>query len=114
MKNSINKSLEQAIIFWYDNSLDVMDYVLLIPDDCNEFSQSVIKVFIAKLGDRSGKIIKGRQTQLLIDMYSLYAFTDKIIIGSFNEPNGRKLHNLINSGIATEEELINDVIFGGM
>ncbi|MDR3165269.1 MAG: hypothetical protein LBU13_06795 [Synergistaceae bacterium] len=47
-------------------------------------------------------------------MYSLYEFSDKVIIGSFDEPHGRKLRNLLDSGIATEETLIDDVILGAM
>jgi hypothetical protein len=36
-------------------------------------------------------------------IYSLYAFTDKLIIGSFDLPHGRKLRNFLDSGIATED-----------
>jgi len=70
--------------------------------------------FNAKLGDRRGMVIEGRQAERLLDLYSLYAFTDKLIIGSFDLPRGRKLRNLLDSGTATEDELINDVILGAM
>ncbi|MDR2089459.1 MAG: hypothetical protein LBP73_08900 [Clostridiales Family XIII bacterium] len=49
-----------------------------------------------------------------MELYSLYAFTDKLIVGSFDLPHGRKLRNLLDAGLATEEELINDVILGAM
>jgi hypothetical protein len=50
----------------------------------------------------------------ILTLYSLYAFIDRLIIGSFDLPPGRKLRKLIDTGIATEEELIHDVILGAM
>jgi hypothetical protein len=38
----------------------------------------------------------------------------EIIIGSLDFPPGRKLRNLLYSGVATAAELINDVILGSV
>ena len=103
----------QAIAFWQDNCLEDVDYVLLLPEnETADFASLVDKAFCLKLGSRSGKIIRCKHTDKMIDLYSLYAFTDKLIIGSLDLPHGRKLRNLLDSGIATEDELINDVILG--
>ena len=60
--------------------------------------------------ERKWMILEGKDAQEILALYSLYAFTDKLIIGSFDLPHGRKLRNLLDSGVATEDELINDVI----
>lgn len=90
--------------------LEKYDFVLLLPND-NELIRSMYET---KLSGRKGIILEGEEAQQLLSLYSLYEFSDKIIIGSFNEPYGRKLYNLIDCGIATKEELINDVILGVM
>ena len=107
-------SIERAVAFWRCSLFDSMDYVLLLPSMDDRVSDLIISAFNDKLNGRSGTIIQGKQAMELIGLYSVYAFTDKVIVGSFREPHGRKLLNLLNSGIATEEELINDVILGAM
>ena len=94
--------------------VDHFDFVLLLPHDSGCLNAKISATFIAKLGTRCGVIIEGQQAEELLNLYSLYAFTDKLIIGSFSLPHGRKLRNLLDSGIATEEELVNDVILGAM
>jgi hypothetical protein len=91
-----------------------MNYFLILPHDDKNLNSKLRVAFDAKLKGRRGVILQGEQANDLLALYSLYAFTDKLIIGSFDLPRGRKLRNLLDSGIATEEELINDVIFGGM
>ena len=94
--------------------LDSFDYILLLPHDDFRMNSMLRSAFAAKLDGRRGIIIDDERARLLIELYSLYAFTDKLIIGSFDLPYGRKLRNLLYSGGATEEELISDVILGGM
>jgi hypothetical protein len=94
----------------YKILLETYDFVLLLPND-NKFIRSK---FETKLSNRKGMILEGEEAQQLLLLYSLYEFSDKIIVGSFSEPYGQKLNNLIDCGIATEEELINDVILGVM
>lgn len=82
------------------------DFVLLLPNP----SEGIASAFKRKLGHCKGMIIEGEAARQILALYSLYEFSDKIIIGSFDEPYGRKLRNLLNSGVATEEELINEAI----
>jgi hypothetical protein len=96
------------------NALNVVDYILLLPNGAPRLNDRLRAIFTAKLGDRRGIIIEGTQTDELLALYSFYAFTDKLIFGSFDLPQGRKLRNLLDSGIATEEELVRDVILGAM
>lgn len=112
--DTLDKQIEQAVALWQGKYLDSADFVLLLPHTNTHFNALLRSAFTFKLGDRCGVVIKGKQADKLLLFYSLYAFTDKLIIGSFDLPNGRKLHNLIDSGIATESELINDVILGAM
>ena len=97
------------------NIFQSIDYVLLLPHN-NDISmnEKLKSAFALKLSNRCGTIIEGEQAEEILKLYSLYAFTDKLIIGSFDLPYGRKLRNLLDSGIATKDELINDVILGMM
>jgi hypothetical protein len=46
----------------------------------------------------------------IVSLYSMYEFTDKLIVCSFDVPHGRKLRNLLDSGVATMDTLIDSVI----
>ena len=107
-------AIKKALTIWQNKNLNNADYILLLPHDDMEFNDRVRTSFIAKLNNRTGIVIEGPEARMLLTLYSLYAFTDKIIIGSFSEPHGRKLFNLLTSRIAAQEELINDVILGAM
>ena len=113
MAESGNHSLSSAKSWQVIAQVDA-DYILLLPHDNPQLNSYIRSTFITKLGHREGVIIEGVQANEMLELYSLYAFTDKIIIGSFDLPHGRKLRNLLDSGIATEEELIYDVILGAM
>lgn len=93
-----------------DRILNNNDFVLILPVKYNKVKLS----FSTKLGDRRGVVIEGELAVQLLSLYSRYDFTDKLIIGSLDYPHGRKLRNLLESGISTEDELINDVILGAM
>jgi hypothetical protein len=94
--------------------IENFDYVLVLPDGDSRVNNYIRSAFGAKLGNRCGVVVEGQEAEDLLALYSLYAFTDKLIIGSLDLPPGRRLRNLLQSGIATEEELIDDVILGAM
>ena len=104
-----------ARTFWLENGIDSNDFVLLLPQGGDDRLNAKLRTaFDAKLGKRRGMVIDEAQAESLLALYSLYAFTGKLIIGSFDLPYGRKLRNLLDSEIATEDELINDVILVAM
>jgi hypothetical protein len=105
---------DKAREYWLTGNLDRYDFVLILPCQDSRLNALVREAFTGKLGGRRGIVIEGEGIEELSALYSLYAFTGKLIIGSFDEPCGRKLRNLLDCGIATEEELINDVILGAM
>lgn len=92
--------------YWLGNNLYSYDFVLLLPDS----NEKIRTAFIAKLKGRRGCVITGKEAEQLVKLYSLYEFSGNIIIGSFDEPYGRKLRNIP----ATEEIIIDDVILGAM
>ncbi len=94
--------------------LENTDFILALPQKDTRINMKIQDTFNKKLGGRNGLVIKGEEAEELLTLYSLYAFTDKLIIGSFDHPCGRKLRNLLDSGVATENEIINDVILGAM
>ena len=109
-----SRLVERAQAIWSVNDLDAVDYVLLLPHEDLRLNTALRADFAEKLGSRRGMVIDGERAESLLELYSLYEFTGKLIIGSFDLPYGRKLRNLLNSGVATEEELISDVILGAM
>lgn len=98
----------------YEDILSKVDLILLLVTADIEFNEKLCTTFTDRLDGRRAVIIKGKQAEDLLYLYSLYAFTDKLIIGSLDLPYGRKLRNLLDSKIATEDEIINDIILGGM
>ena len=91
-----------------------VDYVLVLPHENDCFNEQCRTAFQGKLGKKRGVVIEGADAREMLALYSLYAFTDKIIIGSFCLPHGRKLYHFIESGIADVDYLINDVILGAL
>jgi len=97
-----------------DNNIYSFDFVLVLPESNAELNKKIEAAFFAKLNGRKGYMAKGKEAQEILDLYSLYEFSNNIIIGSFDKPYGRKLQNMFNCKIASEETLINDVILGDM
>lgn len=96
------------------NNIYSYDFVLVLPEANAELNGKIETAFIAKLNGRKGYIANEAETKEILDLYSLYEFSNNIIIGSFDKPYGRKLQNMLNCQIASEETLINDVILGAM
>jgi len=92
--------------YWLANSLYEYDFVLLLP----RTDEKIKAAFTAKLKERRGRIITGKEADLLIALYSLYEFSGNIIVGSFDAPYGRKLRNIP----ADEDTIIDKIILGGM
>ena len=109
---NICNHIKKALDVWHGNSFDELDYVLLLPHNDERLNAIMRAAFNVWLHHKLGAVVEGRQASSLLALYSLYAFTDKVIVGSFDLPHGRKLRNLLDCGIASEEELINDVILG--
>jgi hypothetical protein len=112
--NSLIQATSAAREYWHSHNLDSFSFILLLLGKDKEMNVRIRAAFYKKLSRRTGIAIEGAEVNNLFSIYSLYAFTDKLIIGSFDLPHGRKLRNLLDSGIATEDELINDVILGAM
>jgi len=109
-----NEIVNKARKYWLDEKLDEYGFVLLLPGTDDALNERIKTAFEAKLCGAAGISIHSESARLLTSLYSLYNFSDKVLIGSFDEPYGRKLRNLIDSGVAMEDELINDVILGVM
>ena len=105
---------KEAHAYWHEHGLGRFDHILLLPGNDTALNGRIRCAFEAKLCGRTGAVVEGDAARSLVALYSLYAFTDKIIIGSFDLPYGRKLGNLLYCGAADEEDLINDVILGGL
>lgn len=135
MDNLIEQA-EKARQFFLSNSLDEYDHVLLLPERdeklnnimCSAFERKLMVISEANSGRTPKAVVLTRTLpdestyfdtrtvsdeiiDSLLTLYGMYEFTDKLIIGSFDLPYGRKLRNLLNSEIASETELINTVLF---
>ncbi len=98
--------IRSAQNYWLANSLYEYDFVLLLP----RTDEKIKAAFTAKLNGRSGCVVTGEEAERLVLLYSLYEFSGNIIVGSFDEPYGRKLRNIP----ADEKIIIDKVILGGM
>lgn len=107
-------SISRARTYWLSNNLDSYDFVLLLSADDAAINVRFHTVFEQKLNGRRGAVIEGEAAQELLQLYEMYEFSSKIIIGSFDAPYGRKLRNLIACRVANEDVLINDVILGAL
>jgi hypothetical protein len=58
-------------------------------------------------------IISGDDYDNLMMLYSMYEFSNKVVILAFDDPPGRKLRHLLDGGVATMKEII-DVIVSPM
>jgi hypothetical protein len=106
----VKYAVEHLRMFRPEDVLFNCEFILVL----HNYNECIHSSFIHKLGNRNGVVIQGEEALQILSLYSLYEFSDKVIIGSFDEPHGRKLRNLLDSGIATEETLIDDVILGAM
>lgn len=122
---------EQGRQYWMDNELDQYEDILLLPHTDEALADVMLVAFEAMLSDKGGTkaavlsrvktdardmydifSISGKQTENLLALYTLYEFTDKLIIGSFDLPYGRKLTNLLDCHIADTDKLALAAIFG--
>ncbi|MDR1194543.1 MAG: hypothetical protein LBK98_10355 [Peptococcaceae bacterium] len=108
--------VDAAREYWLYREIDTFDAVLLLPDSDEAWNARLEAAFAAKLRwrGRRGTVIRGEDARRLLALYSLYEFTDKLIIGSLDAPPGRKLRNLLDSGVASAGTLIDDVILGSL
>ena len=113
-KNEAEKLFFDNFIKNWNTEWKENDFILLLPENDEEFNRELRQLFSEKLGGRKGLIVERADALAMIKMYSLYAFTNKLIIGSFRIPHGRKLYHLLETGIATREALLNDVLLGSM
>lgn len=141
LEQSINEAWEGRKL-WLDLAerykLGDGDYVVLMPSDdrdCNYYSLLYLDEFLnrirgkrayiltwddcvkrnaAHFSDRIGEVIDfpRRSAELLMRFYSLYSFTDKLIIASLDEPDGRSGRKLIGRKGLTVEEIVAIGIYG--
>ena len=116
--------------FWLDSSLDKYDYVLLLPHDDYNLNIHILQKLDSKLSTMPASpyiailsrmeiknepnyefiIVSNEMIECIISLFNLYKFTNKLIIGSFDLPYGRKLRNLLDAGLSTEGELIDIIL----
>jgi len=104
------ETVNRARSYWIYNNLCEYDFVLLLP----VMNEKIKASFLSKLNGRRGHVITGKEAEELVELYSLYEFSGNVIVGSFDEPYGRKLRNILENKMATEEAVIDNIILGGM
>jgi hypothetical protein len=112
--DTLFKQVDSYRKLWLAQKLDDYDFVLLLPAADKKRNAKIRAAFERKLGGRRGAVIESEAARDLVRLYELYEYSGSVIIGSFDEPYGRKLRNLLDCGIADEETLINDVILGAL
>lgn len=132
---NMDKSLEAAARgreYWLERRLDEYDTVLLLPHADAELNALLLQSLRTRLTQGGAvraavlaveavevsplydvEIISGELARCILSLYTLYAYTDKLIVGSFTWPAGRKLNNLLQSGVATAQALADTVVSVG-
>jgi hypothetical protein len=113
----IRKDLfNNAVDFLNNTAIDTA--ILLLPHDSelinNAFIEAVnqSKMKFTVLSPFDVRVMSGTESykiseemsEILLKLYSLYRFTDRLIIGSLEYPNGQKLGNLVNNCMITLKE----------
>ena len=118
--------------YWLERRLDDYDVILLLPHRDADLNGLMLQGLQTRL-ERSGtmrtvvlavdsveqnpryivEMISDDMAECIVTLYSMYAFTDRLIVGSFTLPPGRKLQNLLDSGVATASALADTVVFAG-
>lgn len=126
---------EKARTYWQENSLSEYDSILLLPSTDERLNEIMLSAFEAKLrrihgpsgrdflkaavlsvnpSKESGCLtfiqITKEIAQNILQLYCMYEYSNKMMIGSFDLPYGRKLSNLMKSGISTELELVDIIL----
>jgi hypothetical protein len=121
--------------FWLKHNLDQYHRILMFPEKngllaaqvmdmlgekpasmqgLTALNQKLLACLTAAPSDQAPGIewihITKEEAEGLLILYSMYEFTDKLIFVSLDKPYGRKLYNLIETGFASEKELINEII----
>lgn len=100
--------------------LSVCDKVLLLPEHDSAWNALLVRAFfenrqraeerrevwsLAPLDDMPCLVISEQEMRAVVRLYQMYAFTDKLVIGSLRVPCGRLWENLVSSGCIGHEEL---------
>lgn len=114
---------EDFIILMPSEDMEVNLYVLLYLSQFKERhsdskifiltdQRMVLKLHQVTESNHLSEIIEipNNQMQNLIDLYTLYQFTDKLIIASLDLPKGRTIKNLVGKKNITKEEIVSIAI----
>lgn len=137
MDSLLQKSIDMAYIgrehwLWITEKYELTEnsLVVLFPDKENEINDIAWQC-IERISDKKDKIIvlteneniseiknvnqvliTRQYAEELMKFYSLYQFTDKLIIVSLDEPEGRHGKGLVGKKGITLEDMVNIGIFG--
>lgn len=100
--------------------LAACDKVLLLPERDTSWNAMLVRAFLADcqcagercevwsltaLEDVPCRVLSEQEMRAVVRLYQMYAFTDKLVIGSLCVPCGRLWENLVSSGCIGREEL---------
>lgn len=111
---------------WLERLLEVNDKVLLLPGADDAWNGRLVELFAARMQERGlvGTVITVQQVQKpcmveyistmqmqgILHLFQLYEFTDKLIVGSLEEPYGRRWKLLLENGCADREQLMQGML----
>lgn len=136
--DALNRQFDQAQkgrAFWLEHNLDKYHRILMLPEENGPLAVQVMDMLREKPASMQGLTapnqnllaclatvsfvqvpgidwihVTKEEAEGLLILYSMYEFTDKLIFVSHDQPYGRKLYNLLETGIASEEELTDEII----
>lgn len=128
------KEIEAAVAgrqYWLSNNLDYYDFVMVIPKDAEADRELFVCLLANKIAQTNGQGIMvsatdelekeerrckikpctDEEAQNLIYLYSMYEFTDKLIIASFKQPFGRSLENYMGYMALNKKKIASMALF---
>jgi len=127
--DALFNSIISARTFWLNNNIEQYEHIMLITrtdivksimlllseNECDKELLLVLSEFEIPMSPYYSILYISKEiAEGLITLYSMYEFTNRLVIASFDLPHGRKLQNLLDCRVATQEELIRDVILEGL
>jgi len=108
--------------YWNALQLDSKEFVLLLPNDTDEEMAAICREAFSDMLEKEGVAgrvlcvddgtISQEASGNLIQLYSMYRFTDRLIIGSLDKPYGRKIKNLLSLDNMDLRTAVRAVLFG--
>lgn len=112
------------MIYNWKEQLNQFDKILVLPEKGYRWNRYMTEEFARRRGNSRIVVwtadpaltgewiqhIQEQDMQQILELYQLYLFSDKLIIGTLDALSGRTWWNLVESGCMTEKQVIDGML----